>query len=222
MAFKADLTGLGEVGDEVKQLLELSAVFRADQERIAQSCTMDLAEQFWRRIWILIASTHIDSQINCMKRIALAASKFSGVTFSDEETQFLTKPGFVPALKNIKLCWQVFRRALEEPDLQPNETGQWDAFACAINVSNRLVHPKRASDLKVSDEEFDAFTKGALWFTESQAVLAENATKGLTQLTRQKKIYLRSGAKIGRNEICPKCNSGKKYKDCCGSTLKTW
>ncbi len=22
--------------------------------------------------------------------------------------------------------------------------------------------------------------------------------------------------KIGRNEICPKCNSGKKYKKCCG------
>ena len=101
MAFKADLTGLGEVRDEVKQLLEFSAIFKADQKRISQSYTIDSAEQFWRRLWVLLASTHIDSQISCMKRIALAASKYSGITFSAGETKFLTNSGFVPALKNI-------------------------------------------------------------------------------------------------------------------------
>jgi uncharacterized protein YecA (UPF0149 family) len=27
--------------------------------------------------------------------------------------------------------------------------------------------------------------------------------------------YIRKEPKIGRNDICPKCDSGKKYKKCC-------
>jgi len=32
--------------------------------------------------------------------------------------------------------------------------------------------------------------------------------------------YKRKTPKIGRNNPCP-CNSGKKYKKCCGSKVKT-
>lgn len=28
-------------------------------------------------------------------------------------------------------------------------------------------------------------------------------------------VSVRTEPKIGRNEICPSCNSGKKYKKCC-------
>jgi uncharacterized protein YecA (UPF0149 family) len=30
-------------------------------------------------------------------------------------------------------------------------------------------------------------------------------------------VDVRTEPKIGRNEICPKCESGLKYKRCCGS-----
>lgn len=31
-----------------------------------------------------------------------------------------------------------------------------------------------------------------------------------------KLVDVRTEKKIGRNEICPKCDSGLKYKKCCG------
>ena len=31
-----------------------------------------------------------------------------------------------------------------------------------------------------------------------------------------KKVDVRTEPKIKRNSVCPKCDSGKKYKKCCG------
>ena len=33
------------------------------------------------------------------------------------------------------------------------------------------------------------------------------------------RVEVRTEPKIGRNEVCPKCDSGKKYKNCCKSKL---
>lgn len=32
-------------------------------------------------------------------------------------------------------------------------------------------------------------------------------------------VDIRTEPKIGRNDICPKCDSGKKFKKCCGKTI---
>jgi uncharacterized protein YecA (UPF0149 family) len=34
-----------------------------------------------------------------------------------------------------------------------------------------------------------------------------------------KRVDVRTEPKIGRNDICPKCDSGIKYKKCCGASL---
>lgn len=39
--------------------------------------------------------------------------------------------------------------------------------------------------------------------------------KALFEEQKKSKTYVRGKEKIGRNEFCP-CNSGKKYKKCCG------
>lgn len=36
-----------------------------------------------------------------------------------------------------------------------------------------------------------------------------------TKRERGKMVSVRTEAKINRNEICPKCDSGLKYKKCC-------
>jgi hypothetical protein len=38
--------------------------------------------------------------------------------------------------------------------------------------------------------------------------------------SKYKEVSVRTEPKIGRNEICPKCDSGKKYKKCCINKTK--
>jgi len=46
-------------------------------------------------------------------------------------------------------------------------------------------------------------------------VFTEEKRKALFWETKKSSIYIRSEAKVGRNEPCT-CGSGKKYKKCCG------
>ena len=56
----------------------------------------------------------------------------------------------------------------------------------------------------------------AAFFDEQQKKKEEHMRKEAEKLIKfVPKKYLKSEEKVGRNEKCP-CNSGKKYKACCG------
>ena len=61
----------------------------------------------------------------------------------------------------------------------------------------------------------DTVDYGPLLYSNPYNGLADNNKKQ----PKGKCIEVRTEAKIGRNDICPKCESGLKYKKCCINKL---
>lgn len=91
----------------------------------------------------------------------------------------------------------------------------WDDLHAAIEIRNRIVHPKCVKDLEVKGED-------AMMIIATGNEFCRHANQFVQWLLQkeQKLIqpYLvearRLCPKIGRNATCP-CRSGRKYKDCC-------
>jgi len=82
-------------------------------------------------------------------------------------------------------------------------------FALNRNVSERpqfdWLERKRVESEMIYENPYAAFAE----FADYDPFLPR-AKRG-----RGKVVAVRTEPKIGRNEICPKCDSGKKYKHCC-------
>ena len=71
---------------------------------------------------------------------------------------------FVRIETNLKFVAKTAARALEfEHNLDTNGEG-WRALLQTFDIRNRLVHPKAAADLLVSDDETTVVAKAQDWF----------------------------------------------------------
>ena len=75
--------------------------------------------------------------------------------------------------------------------------------------------------LKIDFEKlyFNMHKAKASWLyelTEWDEILSEDKRRDIAKAYRTSGIYVREGARVGRNDPCP-CGSGKKYKNCCGN-----
>jgi hypothetical protein len=61
-----------------------------------------------------------------------------------------------------------------EPDF--GTTG-WEALRANLKVRDRLMHPKSASDVRITDEEMDQAKDGASWFLETIVEIQNRALK---------------------------------------------
>lgn len=67
-----------------------------------------------------------------------------------------------------------------------------------------------------SDEWLDSeFTKEAVYEYKMHPIINYSQYFPFAKRGRGKIVHVRTEPKIGRNDICPKCDSGKKYKHCC-------
>jgi len=75
-------------------------------------------------------------------------------------------------------------------------------------VSNASVNPDYKSQL-------DAYIQMGKRYSFTNPYLPESFYQK-KKLPKGKPVDVRIEPKIGRNDICPKCDSGLKYKKCCG------
>jgi len=47
---------------------------------------------------------------------------------------------------------------------------RWDSFQKAIEMRNRITHPRTPEDLHLSDEDFEQIKLALFWFSENQLV----------------------------------------------------
>ena len=213
MVFRANLQGSAEFADALEEVAKMSAAFTAERNHLSQNLAQDLIDPCFRRTLIRLECARLEGMTACMKRVALAGANYSGVTYSEADLKILRDEKFVSTKKNAEICWRAFRQALRPKDDAMETTINWDAYMRSQQIRNRVVHPKYASDLDVSESETVEFIEGITWFIAKVTELAETAKIDFTTLTRRKKIYRREQPKLGRNEICP-CGCGRKVKNC--------
>ena len=86
-----------------------------------------------------------------------------------------------------------------------------------LSIPGKVFNNVRSRQITIEDDVLGRFvldesTDGLLTAVFQHEV---DHFEGITVRDRQRKPVVRTGPKIGRNDPCP-CNSGKKYKKCCG------
>lgn len=121
----------------------------------------------------------------------------------------------ITTYQRIYTTYRLLSEFLPKSPMASTDDGLWDDLRKAIEIRNRIVHPKSVQDLEVSHtegmlvaetgSEFSGhLNKFAHWL-----MLKEERLISEHMLVRQR-LY----PKVERNDPCP-CGSGTKYKRCC-------
>lgn len=80
----------------------------------------------------------------------------------DDRGVVRVQPRFMPLLSAIRLVVSIVKRYRPGYEVDFNHRG-WSNLRLAVEVRNRLVHPKAMEDLSVSDEEIQQSLSGFYW-----------------------------------------------------------
>ena len=164
---------LGEVIDPLLKVLEDA---HAAEKYLDENDT-----QFARRAYIRSVFASIEGIIWIFKqtflKIALekSAKKFTVAEYSllSDKTYDLTDKGepreqqkFLRLPENVKFTIRIFNRIFSSSlDIEVGDK-DWADFKAAIEIRNRLAHPKKANDIDVSDKEIQVVKAACGWFNE--------------------------------------------------------
>ncbi len=94
----------------------------------------------------------------------------------DKAGKLHSHPRFLTTTASVRLVSRIAHRIA--PDHQINfGGGEWSLFQEAIEVRNRLTHPKDLSDLILSEEQTVTCTNAFYWFLEETTHSIEAATR---------------------------------------------
>ena len=85
---------------------------------------------------------------------------------ADDRGNVKSSPKFIPTDANLLFTMKAWCRGISDGRLDLGVPG-WQNFKKSLALRHRLVHPKRAEDLTISDDEFIAFVKAMSWFMSS-------------------------------------------------------
>lgn len=192
--------------EQIKNLSQLREILGKDVQRcltiLQQGNLSSEDEQFWGRTFVRTMFAMIEALIYTMKQTALAAhfhgdSIFSPIelSFLNEESYELEKTGKVniregyatlPFLHNFRFAFKAFARACDSDfELNVGDSVKWGAFREAIEIRNRITHPKSQEDITISSEEINTTIQAFTWFLENFATLQQIATENGNQHIEQ-------------------------------------
>ncbi len=87
-----------------------------------------------------------------------------------------------------------------------------------MSLEELLEYQNLKKEQESNFKEFFSLFTSALAFNDSQSrpLVVYRPKEKNEHLASYYPLGVRIEPKIGRNEVCPKCGSGKKYKRCCG------
>lgn len=163
----------------------------------------------------------IEGIVYGMKQLALAAFRPDGPLTLDEllickEISFrLNKNGEVDGssmrLKfepNLKFSFMVLAKAFHQKfELDTNCLG-WNRLVESVKVRNRLAHPKRPSDLELTDDEIGHAIEAYQWFNAQVSTLVEMFSKDIEKTSN----YLDNMLELMRSNRA-KMSGGEKAQE---------
>lgn len=85
------------------------------------------------------------------------------------------RPAFIRLAQNIQVTFAIWGRIDPTKTLPPAsyDTSEWSALLESIRVRNRVTHPKRKTDLDISDHELQRLFEGFNWFKEAMICVVD-------------------------------------------------
>ena len=144
----------------------------------------DLSEiedtQFARRAWVRAAFALIEGNLNLMANVILLAEERKEITLqakdfeilrqerhtSDENGVKVVRLKFVPIRDRVAPLFQLFAGLYGKSFRVNKDTPGWMHFKDAIELRNRITHPKDAASFTISDDDLNTVRKAREWFAD--------------------------------------------------------
>jgi len=75
-------------------------------------------------------------------------------------------PKKTPAKQNVENSFNEVARTLGLPIALAKQNAGWDAMTKAINIRDRISHPKTPDDLTITDSDMKVFDRATKWFSD--------------------------------------------------------
>ena len=99
-----------------------------------------------------------------------------------ENGKVKVRPRFTPLASNLRFAFSTFSELSGVEIDVMSETHHWQNFKAAIEIRNRITHPRSEEDLHISDEEFAKCKDAENWFNvilhEVMAVMTGDRIEG--------------------------------------------
>lgn len=166
--------------DESKGMFEL---LKEEVLEVGKKIRQDPKNQCWRRVFVRSVFSMIESEcyrlkentLSLIRKYSFERNKFSpgDISLLEEKAYSLDNKGGIEEksihLKtesNLRFAFSSAAKFSLDFKLNVSDTG-WESFKKAIKIRHRVTHPKKISDLSISDEEKDSVKKAFLWFIDS-------------------------------------------------------
>jgi hypothetical protein len=172
-----------EYQERIERFYDLIYDLEEDWDQATWELEIIEDEQFRRRTLIRTLFAVIEGTIFALKHLLLEEHRVGILDLSPAEYAVLAEESYrvdqrgklrgsvrYPSLKgNIKFTFSMYalaRGASSEFTKPLAEDSRWQSFCNAIDIRNRLMHPKSADDLIVSDLEWKDVQASREWFFE--------------------------------------------------------
>jgi hypothetical protein len=172
--------------ERVPALMEVMDILRVDGLKCGDNLNENLPDtdqeqQFWRRATVRAFFAEVEAITYELKQFAYAAREIPGIGFSPGDIEALTEETYelnergkstprkakLPTLANLRFAFDAYGRAVFS-DYELDVTGQgWQFMKTAIDVRDRLTHPKGAASLLVTRKDLEAVVYASAWFRSS-------------------------------------------------------
>lgn len=228
---KALMKGLGfETPEEFEEYQirftrhsELIERLREDWCYADEQLGFDEDDQFYRRTLVRTLFAMVEGAVFALKQEALEQYRIGKLELSPGEHAMLSevsyslkKSGAVnesscypKLIANIKFTFPICARAwgtLFEFDPPLSKEPKWGKFCQAIEIRNRLMHPKSLEDLEVQDSDLTDVLDAASWFSEQ--------LDRLDQITLEVLKQLLSHAEVGKPNDTTQPDLGARETAC--------
>lgn len=157
-----------------KNLITTLQILVSDVKHAEDELQKDKAhEQFWRRIIVRSVCALGEGTLNVLKGMTPKSADFFDVSLTVKEMEFLTevqktsdgklKPFFQPLRQSLKETITIFTK-IHDVSMGIKFDQGYEDFCNTFTLRNRLMHPRKHSDLGISDSDYQACIRGWNWF----------------------------------------------------------
>lgn len=172
------------LNQDIEGLIGAVQVLASDVQAASKlSATSDT--QFARRAYVRAAFALIEGNINLMADVILRASERHEVCLLPKEIEVLRQERrianeggfsmvrikFVPIRERTAPVFEMFARIFGKSFRLDKSCTGWVDFTTAIEIRNRITHPKNAASFEIEDSALQIVERARQWFADSVEVL---------------------------------------------------
>ena len=164
----------------------------------SQTSTGNLSPLFWRRVIVRNFAAHVEGLVYLMKMLCLDLQPVMVFTFTNKERDRLQefsekrndkgkvvqKRLLCGFLENFEFTYDCFAR-VNHSAFKLTFNGGYDCFREMVEIRNRLMHPKSAADLEVSDSEITNVKQAWDWHQQQTLLLLQDTLTAFQQYEKR-------------------------------------